>query len=303
MNVAEMINSLSVRLQDAAQVNFTDALLEQALNNAQKTALPTVLKEYLTELQWIQASLTATGGEYALSSLTYPVYGGAQGIVAVKIAGGDWCLDITQYDLKKIENMWLSGSINNPLYYVFQSKIYVTNGQTNPSIDVYYLKVPAEVRYKYDISEITIPVTTGFVGDDSQNLSSADDAYNGAVIKSTKQDSFHVVTAYSGVDRTFTVEPAAAVEFGDDEIYFITNDFDTLSIGPVIDDAAMDVETCQLNNALHVMTLDLAEAECWSIDAQPERQKAAEVRAAVIAKALNERYKRAAGIGTKGTNQ
>jgi len=98
MNVAEMVDSLGVRLADAAGTNFTDALKERVLNNAQKTGLPMVLKEYLTELQVIEESLTATSGVYALSSLTYSVYGGAQGIIKVKIHDGDYFHDITQKD-------------------------------------------------------------------------------------------------------------------------------------------------------------------------------------------------------------
>jgi len=198
--------------------------------------------------------------------------------------------------------MFLSRSGNNPLYYVYQNTIYVNNGQTNPSIDVYYLKAPADIKYKYDIGALAEAAGTGFIGDDGQNLSTKDDTYNGAVIRSTVQESFHVVTDYVGATRTFTVAPEADAVFEDDEIYFITSDFDTLSIGPSSSDADTVVETCQLNSALHLIVLDLAEAECWAIDAQPARQEAAVARAKLMAKALNERYVAASGIGTKGTN-
>lgn len=303
MNVAEMVNELSLRLVDASSVNFTDTLKVRALNNAQNEVARRVRKQYLTELQVLETGKTATSGEYALSSLSYDVFGGAQGIIAVKINDGDWCTDITQKDLKKVENIFLTGSINNPLYYVYQNKIYVSNGQTSPSIDIYYLKSPADMGYKYDASALASPAATGFLGDANQNLSTADDTYNGALIYSVNQDSYHVVTDYVGTTRTFTVSPAADSNFGDDEIYFVTMPWDDLDIAPATSDADMHIETCELNEALHNPIVDIAEAECWSVDANRAQYEAAMARAKVYIDTLNARYQEAAGIGTKGARR
>ncbi len=298
MNVTEMVHTLSLRLEDAATINFTDAMKLQALNNGQVYAAHRLVKPYLTELQAVQESLTATSGEYAMSSLTYNVLGGEQGIVAVKINGGKWCTEISVKDLKKTENFYLAGTVNNPLYWVFNNIIYVSNGQTNPSIDVYYYKVPTDMIYKFDIGAGT--AKTAFLGDDNQNLSGIDTTYVGIVAYSVNQNSYHVVTAYVGATREFTVEPAAAVNWADDEIYFISNDFDLLAIEPSSSDADMEVETCALNKSLHELVVTLAEMECWQMDAQKNRADTADVIAKIIIDTLNGRYVEAEGIGTKG---
>jgi len=72
------------------------------------------------------------------------------------------------------------------------------------------------------------PAATGFVGDDGQGLSLVNDAYKGAVIYSVGYGSYHVVTAYVGASRTFTVSPAASGNFGASEtkeFYFVTPDY------------------------------------------------------------------------------
>ena len=256
--------------------------------------------EYLTELQVIETGLTAAGGELSLGSLTYDVLRGAQGIKGVKLNGGDWCIKIDYMDVKKTENTFLAGSVENPLYYIFEDKIHVMSGQENPVIDVYYLKIPTDIFYKIDISADTTPSDTTFAGDPGQGLSSDDDAYNGAPIYSVNQDSYHVVTDYAGATRTFTVEPAASSNFGDDEIYFVTNDYDPLDIGPSATSTSEKVETCELNESLHELVITLAEAECWAMDAQLDRKDAAMQNAELIIKTLNDRYREAEGIGTKG---
>lgn len=293
-----MVHTLSLRLEDAATINFTDAMLLQALNNGQVYAAHRLVKPYLTELQVVQESLTATSGEYAMSSLTYDVLGGEQGITAVKINGGKWCTEISLKELKKTENFYLAGKTNNPLFWVFNSTIYVSNGQTNPTIDVYYYKVPTDMMYKIDISAGT--AKTAFLGDADQYLSAADDTYNGIVVYSVNQDSYHVVTNYAQATREFTVEPASVTDWADDEIYFISNDFDGLSIEPSSSNADMYVETSALNKSLHELVITLAELECWQMDAQKDRSDTADAISKIIIDTLNSRYVEAEGIGTKG---
>jgi len=69
MNATDMINILSLRLEDAANITFTDAAKIKALNNAQVYAAQRLRDEYLTELQVIETGLTAAGGELSLGSL------------------------------------------------------------------------------------------------------------------------------------------------------------------------------------------------------------------------------------------
>ncbi len=294
-----MDNSLGVRLESPDGIDFTSSMKMGALNNAQVYVAQKLNKEYLTELQKIDESKTATAGTYALSSLTYGVLGGAQGILAVKINGGRWC---TRYDLKNIkgtENFFHEGSPHNPLFLVFQGDILVSNSFANPVIDIYYLKNPPTMEGVYNISALGSPADTGFVGDASQNLSVIDDTYNGVLVRSVNQDSYHVVTDYVGASRTFTVSPAADANFGDDEIEFHSFDFDTLSIEPTATDPDMFVETCVLNKSFHELVITLAEAECWAMDAQLDRKDAANAQAEVIIETINGRVQKRTGTGIK----
>lgn len=300
MNAVMMDNSLGLRLESPDGNDFTSSMKMKTLNNAQSYLAQKLNKEYLTELQVADETKTATAGVYTLSSLTYDVLGGAQGILAVKINDGKWCTRHDLSEIKDTENFYLAGSENNPLYYVYKDQIYVTNGQTNPVIDIYYLKNPTTMEGVYDISALGSPATTGFLGDDSQYLSAIDDTYNGALVHSINQDSYHVVTDYTGATRTFVISPAADANFGDDEIEFITHDFDTLSIGPSATDADAYVETCVLNKSLHELVVTLAEAECWAMDAQLDRKDAAVTQAELIIKTLNDRVEKRKGMGTKG---
>lgn len=300
MNSTEMVNIEGLRLEDEKGSNFTDDTKLSALNNAQTNLAHKLKKPYLTELQEVEDSLTATSGEYALSSLNFDVLGGGQGILRVKINGGKYCTEIDRKDLKAMENFYTAGSINNPMYYVFENKIHISNGQTNPTIDVYYYKVPTDMIYVADISALGAPADTGFIGDDSQGLSAVDDTYNGIVVYSVNQESYHVVTDYVGETRTFTVSPAADANFGDDEITFIANEFDNLSIKPSSTDASLKVVTCDLNPSLHSLVIDIAEAECWAMDAEIDRKNAATQMADLVVTTLNDQYVEAEGIGTDG---
>lgn len=299
-SVADMMNMLGLRVEDAANVNFTDPVKLGALNNARIYTAQKMRKPYLTELQIVQETLTATSGQYALSSLTFDVLGGGQGIVDVKINGGKWCTEIDRKDIKIKENIFYDGTINNPVYYIFGNTIYVDNGQTNPVIDVYYYKVPTEMMYMATIGALAVPGKGGFIGDDDQGLSAVDGTYKGIGVYSVAQDSYHVVTDYVGATRTFTVEPDAPANFGSDEIMFITNDFDTLDIKPSATDTELKVVKCDLNVALHGIVVDLAEAECHAMDADIQRKDAADGMASLLITTLNDRYVEAEGIGTQG---
>lgn len=318
MNVTEMIERLGVRLEDSAQQAFSPATLLKTLNNAQLKLANMLHYNYLTELQVIETSVgsfTGSAAPYykALSGLSYGVLRGAQGILAVKINGASnpFCTRVDLKSLKHLQNSYISGSTSNPIYYVLYNRIYVDNDSTTPTVDVYYLKAPATMVYTFTISKASTASTTGFLIDASQYASTADDTYNKAVIYSVNKASYHVVTDYDAAgnalgDRYVIVSPAAASKFGRDSgdttdsadtIYFITNRFDTLSIRPTTSDAAMYVETCELNPSLHELVITLAEAECWGIDSQPQRRELAEAIVASTVQTLNSKYAEPEGIG------
>jgi len=314
MNTTEMIDRLSIRLEDSSNQAFSKATLLKTLNNAQIKLANMLHYNYLTELQVIETGVTSFTGSSApyykaLSGLSYGVLRGAQGILAVKINGssGPYCRRVDLRNLKHIENSYLGGSTANPIYYVLYNRIYVDNDSTTPTVDVYYLKTPATMVYTFEVSAHGTPSATQFLIDGSQYASTADDAYNGAVIYSTARAKYYVITDYDAVgvmpgtnDRAVTVVDwdSSGTNWGDDTIYFVTNRFDTLSIRPTTSDASMYVETCELNPSLHELVVSIAEAECWGIDNQPERRSLAEEIFKNEVGALNAKYVDASGIGT-----
>ncbi len=298
-----MISLLGLRLEDTSAKEFTDALKLKTLNNAQLKLANLLHNSYLTELQELQASLTFTSGVYSISTL-YSSYGhrvlrGEQGLLKAKIENDLYCTKIVVRDLKRTENALLAGTLRNPLFWVFQNKIYISNSQTNPEVDIWYLRTPWTMYYKQAISVAGTPSTTTFLGDSGEGFSTSDTAYTGAILYSIAEDSYHKVTSYDAAgngegERFFTVTPVAGSNFGTDEIYFISRSYDEL------DNLKAAGETCQLNPSLHELVVSLAEAECWALNAELERSNEVTKAAMNEIATLNKRYNRTAGIGTQG---
>lgn len=297
MNTMEMMDLLALRLEDANKGDFTDILKLKALNNAQVKAANSLHNNYLTELAVVDTNKTVTTGVLAISSvLSHKVLRGGMGIRAVKVYGGLFCTMIDVLDVKKTENTFLSGNSNNPLAYVFQNRIYVLPTSVT-AVDVYYYRMPAPMYFPFTMAAAVTPKKTGFIGaSELDAINTTDDYWNNAVVYSTGQKSYHVVTDYDHTgnadgERLFTVSPASAENFGTDTFYFLTHGFDALSLDGV---------TCQLNESLHDLVVTLAEAECWAMMRQLDRRNAALETAYSEIKMLNERYEteKAAGIGT-----
>jgi len=297
MNISEMMNLLGLRLEDADKVTFTDVLKLRALNNGQLKVANLVHPGYLTELQYLQDSPTIATGVITISSaFTYGVLRGQQGIIRIKdISTGLWLTPIDMMDVKRLENTYLAASAQNPMFYVFQNRIYL-QPTTISDVDVYYLRVPAELLYPFTSNQADSGAsTTKFDGLTGESLSTTNDAYNGAVIYNIEKAAYFVVTDYVGADLEFTVSPAAGANFTEGQtFYFLTHTFDTLNL------SGLD---CPLNEALHELVVSFAEAECWRMDNKQPRADAVLQSAIAEVKLLNEVYKEPEGIGTDGRKQ
>ena len=300
MNVQEQLAVLGLRLEDAANVTFTDILKIRTLRNAEEQLVQLLHPAYLTELEVVEESLTATSGVYPLSSLTKNVLRGGEGVISVKIHDGKYATLYSQRASKRNENMYNAGGKQNPLYVVFENEIKIAAGVTSPVIDVYYLKMPEQLRFAFSYSAPGIPSPTEFMGSASEGLSSEDDYYGGgtknnSVIYDITQGEYHVITDYdytSGEEsRVFTVAPAATDNFGTGTFYFLTHDFDMLNLDEV---------TSSLNALLHGLVVTLAEAECWAMDRQLERKESALSAVNTQIAIMNANYSEAPGIGTQG---
>lgn len=301
MNVSQMMNLLALRLEDAGKVDFPDNFKLLALNNSQTSLANKLHNNYLTELQVVDTNKTVTTGACAISTLSYDVLRGGQGIRKLKVNGtsGLYITMIELDDVKKMENTLIGGNTSNPIGYIFQNTIYVIPTSIT-SIDVYYLRVPAPLYYPFNMIAATTPSKSAFLGDSSSDA--VDDYWKYAVIYCVGQKSYHVVYATSPTlaydltgnadgEKHFTVVPDAAANFGTDTFYFVTHGFDTLNLTGV---------TCQLNETLHELAVTLAEAECWAMSHKLDRRAAALETAYAEIAMLNSRYEteRAEGIGT-----
>jgi len=309
MNVSEMIDELASRLEDLDKKEFTDSFKLLTLNNAQDKLANLLDNKYLTELEY-KESVDHSGGMIEMdgsgsNSTAYKVLRGAEGVLRVgRNSDGVFATRIDITDLKKKENTFYAASSQNPLYYIFQNKVYVLP-TSETTWDLYYLKTPTTLLHKFTITEHSTPSTTTFLVDDDQGLeddADDDDYYNDSVIYSISQGSYHVVTDYDAIgavpgtdDRAFTVSPAAASNFATgDTIYFLTHDFDLLNLSGV---------TCDLNESLHELIVTFAEAECWKMTGKLDRSKAALEMALLDVKTLNDRFKVEAGMGIGSKNR
>jgi len=305
MDVHRMMNNLGFKLGDTEKRSFPDSMKLKTLNNGQFTVANKLHPAYLSELTVIE-NVTATSGEYSLGSLNYNVLNGQEGILNVKIHSGLWAKRYYARSRKELENRYKQGSIYNPVYYVFNEKIFVENGQTNPSIDVYYIRQPGTMMYVLDITAHGTPSKTTFLGTTGQGLSALeDDVYNKALIYVMGQDEYHVISDYDAIGETpgvndlaFTTEYEAGESFGTDQIYFIMNEYDNLSIGPSTTDASQHTTECELNRSVHELVVTFAAAECLGMNKEYDRRDAELERAEMTIKALNDQYRRASGIGT-----
>jgi hypothetical protein len=291
MNVHQMMSLLSIRLADIAGSAFTEDERLTFLNNAQLKLARKINAKYFTELEVLETSRTATAGKYAISSLANTVLKGGEGILKVKINGGKYCTELDMDMIKRTETTYYAGSLTNPLYYIYNNYIYVSNGQTNPVIVIYYLKIPTELVYTLTV-EVNGASATTFKIDATDSPSAVDDYYNGASLYNVDKDQWYVVTDYTGSTRIVTVctIPGGANFVAGEKFYFFNHNFDTLAF-PGID--------CDLNESLHDLVLSLAEAEAWAMDSKLTRKESAMADVNGKSTILDARYTEAEGIGTQ----
>ena len=139
----EMLANLGLRLEDPSASVFTETAKLDALNISQRTVCNTVDNAYLVELQTIANDKAVTSGactfDTAFGASINPIRNGIIGIYDE--TNDTWCTMIEPRDVKRLENVYLSGSTTNPVAYVFADTIYV-KPTSIALIDVWYIKPP-----------------------------------------------------------------------------------------------------------------------------------------------------------------
>jgi hypothetical protein len=288
-----MYDLLAIRLEDAAS-RVTPAMKLGALHTGEIILANKLHPHFLTELEVIKTGLTLTTGVKALTAanLGYDVIRGGDGITKVIVTNGNEATWIDPRDTKRMENSFLTATVDNPVYTVFQGNLMVWP-TTITSVEVWFLRVPPKLRhaFTYIFTGASPSSTTQFIGDDGQNLSTSDNYYNNSVIFLGETDTYHVVTDYEGSTRTFTILPETAYAIGGaDTFQFLTHDFDLTNLTAVYP---------LVGAAYHNIMVTLAEATCFGILGEDTRRDNAWEKATAEIKAINARFKPAAGIGAK----
>jgi len=291
MYVSDAITQLGLRVEDADKKKFPEKLRREVLEYSQVKIANMLHNAYLTELEYLVSNKTASPDVYLLSSLPYKVLRGAEGILKVKLTSGRYCTRIDIKDLKRLENTYIAGTDDNPLYYVFEDKIYVKTTVTEPHIDIYYLKLPLPLYYPFTIT--TGMDTTKFTCS-YFSTTYEDDYFNGALLYCLEKGSYHIVTKYTKSSNTVEVLPAAGTAF-------ITNHHFYLLHHPTVDVEliALSATSFDLNDSLEDLILDYAESELWKITADIDRRNSTLEKVISQIKTLNDKYRVAEGIGTQ----
>ena len=144
----DMLSTLGLRLEDPSESSFTQAAKLDALNIAQKSVVNLIHNAYLGELQVIDEGKAMTDNAIDLSAngdLSEEVM--RNGIIAVYDSTDSvWCTMIDPCDQKRLENSYLAGSAANPVAYVFSNKLFVDGPGATDTVDVWYLRSPADIE-------------------------------------------------------------------------------------------------------------------------------------------------------------
>jgi len=295
MDAYKMLNLLGYRLEDSGSNLFTDTFKIKAINNGVIKLVQAIDNKYLTELQVLKSSLSLSLGSANLSSanLGYLPLRGGQGILKVcDTSTGKYCLQIDMDDIKKTENTYLAPSTDNPVFYIFQNKLYVLPTSIT-SVDVYFLKIPTEIIFKFLGSVTNDGVTLTANG--LYGLVELDDYYNNFPIYSVYHNKYSIVTDYVGATRVFTLSPTLGTNTSDKYFYMFRNDFDDLM--PQSGKGSLNVAP-EINPAIHEIAVSFAESYCWAMDNNVGRSKIAFDQAMSEILLLNSRYTENTGIGT-----
>lgn len=310
MTVQKMIDLLGFRVEDTDTRKFNLAMRLDVLHQAQLTVVNLLDNSLLTELQAVESNLTtivaANGVDayYALSGLANDI--ARNGLVAAKVYGASGkYFNIVKYeDVKKGENTYLSGSDDFPVGYIYKNQFFLqtTTAGGVVTIDIWYIKQPSELKYTYTTDSVANGAASGSYAysidltvDTLTPLSSTtNDTYNGAVVYNKTKAFYAVVYDYVGATKVLHViyDINEATEWeASDEFYFVA--------GPSSNQRLGDYE-CELNDSLHMLVVDFAEAELLKMVNDVSRSDKAIEKALSQINALNARagVEGAAGIGT-----
>lgn len=152
MTTAEMNTILGDRMEDSAGDLFSDTIKERYLNRAQDKVIQALNPHLLTDLHVIKTGISMSTDNdvdthfksYFIPTLAGALdsepFGGPLGILGIRINDSNFIRKVSFDMVKDFSTGYVSFNGTEPVYFVFQGRIYIYNNTAN--VDCYYLKEP-----------------------------------------------------------------------------------------------------------------------------------------------------------------
>jgi len=150
MTYAEMTDYLGMAVNEVNQAlpdpyTFNDNLLAKCLNKGQTKALMRISRSFLIDLDVTVTGKALDGnGAFNLSTLSNPVFQDTLGIDQIQITGGKFCRIMTFDEYRRLCDMDMTPSANDPICYFRGTSVYVSPYSGN-TIDIYYMREPSTI--------------------------------------------------------------------------------------------------------------------------------------------------------------
>lgn len=287
MTGSTMVDMLGLRLEDPAESSFTSDAKVKALNIAQKTVVNLINNAYLTELQTIESAVSVSSGvvdiptSFSTASVSFSG-GEGSGATATAVISKGYLVSV---------DVTAGGSGYTSAPTVSFSNIGSSGATATATLD----------------GAVVSSITVTNPGDGS--ITMGEPIRNGVIsIKDATNDRFCTMIEAFDVKRTenslLSSSSNSIAYVFQNKIYVKPDSISSVDVWYLkepsdITDGSGEPD---LNEALHEVMLDFAEAQLWRMDAQSERAAAAYQSATNQINALNARYEGEApeGIGTKG---
>ena len=138
MTTAEMLTILGDRMEDSAGDLFDTAIKERYLNRAQDKMIQMLYPHLLTDLNVLKTGISMSTDSNmeshfksyfspTVSTLDSHPFGGPLGILGIRIANSNFIRKVSFDMVKDFTTGYVTFNGTEPVYFVFQNKIYIFN--------------------------------------------------------------------------------------------------------------------------------------------------------------------------------
>lgn len=153
----EMLDELGIMLNELNQAGdepfeYTPALGVNLLNRAQDKAMTLIPGAYFTGLHVVDEDVTlgTTDGDFSLTGLDYDVFHSPKGLMGVRVNDEYFARVISFSEFLELKHSRVTFQDADPVCYIRGDFVYVEPISTGNTVDVYYLRKPAEMALDAD---------------------------------------------------------------------------------------------------------------------------------------------------------